>query len=48
MKKVKEYKKPVALNANIKMVHGKKVVADNGKSFEDMARRYKLWLTKQA
>lgn len=47
MKKVKPYTKPVSLNASIKMVHGKKVVATNAKSFEDMAATYKKWLTKQ-
>ncbi len=47
MKKVKPYTKPVSLNANINMVHGKKVVATNEKSFEDMAATYKKWLNKQ-
>ncbi len=45
-KKVKEYTKPIALNAKIKMVHGKETIADNKKSFEVMAETYKKWLTK--
>lgn len=44
MKTVKEYTKPVNLNASIRMVHGKQVIADNKKSFEDMAARYGKWL----
>ncbi len=46
LKKVKEYTKPVSLNASIKMVNGKEIIADNKKSFEDMAQKYKLWLNK--
>ncbi len=44
---VPEYNKPVQLNAQIKMVHGKELIADNSLSFEDMAQRYKDWLHKQ-
>ncbi len=40
-------KKPIELNATIKMVHGKKVVATNKKSFEDMSKTYAKWLTTQ-
>jgi len=47
MEAVKQYIKPVNLNASIKMVHGKKVIADNKKSFEDMARKYGAWLKTQ-
>ncbi len=47
MKKVKEYKKPVRLGADIRMVHGKQLIADNKKSFEAMAETYKKWLNKQ-
>jgi len=47
MRSVKPYTKPVQLNASIKMVHGKKVIADNKKSFEDMARKYAIWLKTQ-
>lgn len=46
MEKVKPYSKPVDLNANIRMVHGKEVVADNKKSFEAMAEKYAKWLNK--
>jgi len=46
LEKVKIYSKPVSLNARIKMVHGKKEVANNNKSFEDMAATYKRWLHK--
>ncbi len=40
-------KKPIELNATIKMVHGKKVIATNKKSFEDMSKTYAKWLTTQ-
>lgn len=36
--------KPIKLNAHIRMVDGKKVIADNTKSFEDMAEKYGKWL----
>lgn len=39
---------PINLNADIKMVHGKELVADNAISFEDMAQKYKEWLHRQA
>lgn len=41
---VPEYKGPVKLNAKINMVSGKKIVATNTKSFENMASEYKKWL----
>ena len=44
MKPIPEYTKPVRLNANIKIVHGTKTIADNSKSFEDMAEKYSAWL----
>ncbi len=44
---IPEFQEPVNLNADIRMVHGKEVVADNGLSFEDMAERYKGWLHNQ-
>jgi hypothetical protein len=47
MESVKPYSKPIDLHANIKMVHGKKVIATNKKSFEDMADKYKKWLKTQ-
>ena len=45
LKKVRSLSGPVRLNAIIRMVEGKKKIADNRKSFEDMAKRYKKWLT---
>lgn len=45
---VKPYTKPVRLNARISMVHGKKVIADDAKGFEDMAARYGKWVKSQA
>ncbi len=41
------YKKVINLNASIKMVHGKQTIADNKKSFEDMAEKYAKWLKTQ-
>lgn len=40
-------KKPIALNAKISMWHGKKKIADNKQSFEDMAQKYAQWLQTQ-
>ncbi len=48
LESVKTHKGPVTLQAKIKMVHGKRGVANNAKSFEDMAERYKTWVLKQA
>lgn len=47
MSSVPEFSGPVKLNANIRMVHGKELVADNSVSFEDMAQKYKEWLHNQ-
>ena len=47
LSRVKKYTQPVRLNATIKMVHGKIEIANNKKSFEDMASTYKKWLLKQ-
>lgn len=47
LESVKEYTRPVRLNATVCMVHGKTKVADNKKSFEDMAAKYKKWLAGQ-
>lgn len=47
MKSIPEFIGPVELNAKIRMVHGKELIADNSVSFEDMARKYKEWLRKQ-
>ncbi len=44
LKKVPIYKKPVDLKGRITMVHGKKVISDNSKSFEEMDRKYQAWL----
>ncbi len=44
LEKVPMHKGPIKFDAKIKMVHGKKVIADNAKSFEDMAKKYKGWL----
>ena len=44
LKKIKLQTKPIDLNASIQMVHGKKVIADNHKSFENMADIYKKWV----
>ncbi len=44
LKKVPKYTGVVKLNANIKMLHGKKEIANNKKSFEDMVGKYKIWL----
>ncbi|MDB5189877.1 MAG: hypothetical protein JWN49_203 [Parcubacteria group bacterium] len=38
---------PITLGASIHMVHGKKEIANNKKSFEDMAKVYSAWLAKQ-
>ena len=47
LRKVKMSSKPINLNAAIKLVHGKKVIATNKKSFEDMAAKYAKWLKTQ-
>jgi len=47
LKNVPEYLEPVKLNANIVMMHGKKKIADNKVSFEDMDMKYKEWLRGQ-
>ncbi len=44
LKKVPLFTKPIRLNARITMMHGKKKIADNTKSFEDMDEKYKKWL----
>ena len=46
METVKKYNKPVNLKAEIKMVHGKKVIASNKISFEIMAEKYGAWVRK--
>ena len=47
LESVPRSKKPINLNATIKMVHGKNVIATNKKSFEDMAGQYATWLKTQ-
>jgi hypothetical protein len=44
LEKVPLYRKPVDLGGRIIMVHGKKKIADNSKSFEDMDQKYRKWL----
>lgn len=46
-KKVPHKRGKINLNASIKMVHGKKTIATNKKSFEDMAEKYSKWLQTQ-
>jgi len=41
---IKEYTKPINLNAEIRILDGKDIIANNRKSFEDMAEVYKKWL----
>lgn len=47
LRKVPELKRPINLNANISMLSGKKKIANNSKSFEDMANKYAKWLETQ-
>lgn len=46
--KVKQFTKKIDFGATIAMTNGKKEVANNTKSFEDMAERYGEWVQKQA
>jgi len=46
MESVKPYIKPVKLNAKISLVHGKKEIANNSGSFEEMAQKYAKWIKK--
>lgn len=45
LERVHLHTKAVDLKAEVFMVHGKKKIADNRKSFEDMALKYKQWLS---
>ena len=45
LEKIKINKKIIKLKARITMVHGKKKISDNKKSFEDMDKKYKRWLS---
>jgi Zn-dependent oligopeptidase len=38
---------PVNLNAHIRMLHGKEIIADNSAGFEDMTGKYRGWLRTQ-
>lgn len=44
LKKVPMSNGPIKLNAKIRLLHGKKEIANNSKSFEHMALKYKNWL----
>lgn len=46
--KVPKYRGKVRLNAKIRMVHGKQVIADNSQSFEKMAEKYAKFLHIEA
>ncbi len=46
LEKVKPYTKKIRLGADISIVSGKKTIATNKRSFEDMAEKYKQWLRK--
>lgn len=48
METVKKYIKPVNLKADIRMVHGKKEIANNKISFEIMAEKYGAWVRKMS
>jgi Zn-dependent oligopeptidase len=47
MEQVKKFSGKINLNATIRMVHGKQVVADNSKGFENMAEKYSQFLSSQ-
>lgn len=47
LKKVKPFTKKIDLNADIRMVHGKKEISNNKVSFEKMARDYAKWLESE-
>jgi oligoendopeptidase F len=46
LQSVKAYTGPVDLDGRINMVHGKKKIADNKVSFEDMDKKYRAWIKK--
>ncbi len=46
-RKVPLSKKNIEINASIRLVHGKELIADNQKGFESMAKIYKKWLETQ-
>jgi oligoendopeptidase F len=47
MEKIPHFRGKVDLNATIRLLDGKKLIADNRKGFEDMSEKYKLWLHKK-
>ncbi len=47
LEKVPMHTGPIDIGAKIFMVHGKKKIADNSKSFEDMDNKYRKWLRGQ-
>jgi hypothetical protein len=48
MEKVRKHRGKIQLNAKIRMVHGKQIIADNSISFEKMAENYAKFLHMQA
>lgn len=44
LEKIPKHQGLIKLDGKIKMVSGKKVIATNAKSFEDMSKQYKKWL----
>ncbi|OGZ66154.1 MAG: hypothetical protein A3C50_01540 [Candidatus Staskawiczbacteria bacterium RIFCSPHIGHO2_02_FULL_43_16] len=48
LQKVPHHRGPVRLNAIVRMVHGKKEIANSKQSFETMAAKYKKWVMGQA
>ena len=44
MQSVPKFAKKVDLNALVRLVHGKKIIADNSRGFEQMAKKYAKWL----
>ena len=48
MQKVPEFKGKINLNCTIRLVHGKKEIANNRAGFEKMAEKYEKWLQSQA
>lgn len=47
LSKIKLYTGEVKLNVRIKMMHGKKEISNNSRSFEDMTEKYGHWLKSQ-
>lgn len=48
IQKIPTYSKPIKLNAKIRMVDGKKVIADSKNGFEKMAKKYSNWLVSKS